>query len=236
MWETGGRIPTQFNNGCARCFCAAEIAIAGTDQHIYAAHYRRRFRRAQTCRNHQRQPKSCRPHLYRESQCGLYQIKGSSTEYKAGLERAVAKGWLRLHESGTYVWLTATDARKQLHRRGAAQKRNLSVWIPKTIGLARSASPDSPLLLERISSGVRQARRYSIGIRGKRADLWSPHTVRSARMSLGRGVPCRDIVASSHGLSCKCGCSDQRGRHEGQFGHLFLHMVAEAKEAPDSLL
>ena len=85
-------MPTQFNNGCARYFCAAEIAIAGTDQHIYAAHYRRRFRRAQTCRNHQRQPKSCRPHLYRESQCGLYQIKGSSTEYKPGLERAVANG------------------------------------------------------------------------------------------------------------------------------------------------
>jgi len=88
--------------------------------------YRCRSRRAQTCRNHQRQPKSCRPHLYRESQCGLYQIKGSSTEYKAGLERAVAKGWLRLHESGTYVWLTAIDARKQRDRRGAAEE-NLSV-------------------------------------------------------------------------------------------------------------
>jgi hypothetical protein len=37
MWETGGRMPTQFNNGCAGYFCAAEIAIAGTDKHIYAA-------------------------------------------------------------------------------------------------------------------------------------------------------------------------------------------------------
>jgi DNA-directed RNA polymerase beta' subunit len=55
-------------------------------------------------------------------------------------------------------------------------------------------------------------------------------------MSFGRGVPCRDIVVSSHGLRCKCGSRDQRGRHEGHFGHLVLHMVAEAKEALDSLL
>jgi hypothetical protein len=55
-------------------------------------------------------------------------------------------------------------------------------------------------------------------------------------MGLGRGVPCRDIVASSHSLTCEYGCGDQRGRHEGHFGHLFLHMVAEAKKAFDSLL
>jgi hypothetical protein len=28
----------------------------------------------------------------------------------------------------------------------------------------------------------------------------------------------------------------RRGRHEGQFGHLFLHMVTDAKEALGSLL
>jgi len=33
----------------------------------------------------------------------LYEHKGSTAEYKAGLDLAIAKGWLWLHESGTYV-------------------------------------------------------------------------------------------------------------------------------------
>ena len=90
--------------------------------------------------------------------------------------------------------------------------------------------PDSSSLLERISSGIGHARGCSIGLRGKRADVWSPHTV------LGRGVPRRGIVASSHGLGCEYGCRNQRNRHEGHFGHLFLHMVAEAEDALSSLL
>jgi hypothetical protein len=55
-------------------------------------------------------------------------------------------------------------------------------------------------------------------------------------MGVGRGVPRRDIAASSHGLRCEYGSRDQRGRDEGHFGHLFLHMVTEAKEALGSLL
>ena len=30
----------------------------------------------------------------------LYKLKGTPAEYKAGLERAIANGWLWLHESG----------------------------------------------------------------------------------------------------------------------------------------
>jgi hypothetical protein len=33
----------------------------------------------------------------------LYEHKGSPAEYKAGLEVAISRGWLVLHESGTYV-------------------------------------------------------------------------------------------------------------------------------------
>jgi hypothetical protein len=33
----------------------------------------------------------------------LFQLKGTPAEYKAGLERAIANGWLWLHERGTYV-------------------------------------------------------------------------------------------------------------------------------------
>ena len=35
---------------------------------------------------------------------------GTPNEYLAGIERAVAKGWLWLHESGTYVKLTEAGA------------------------------------------------------------------------------------------------------------------------------
>jgi hypothetical protein len=35
---------------------------------------------------------------------------GSPAEYGAGLDRAIAKGWLLKHESGTYVKFTRTGA------------------------------------------------------------------------------------------------------------------------------
>jgi len=41
----------------------------------------------------------------------LYQLKGTPAEYKAGLDRAIANGWLWLHESGTYVSQRALFAR-----------------------------------------------------------------------------------------------------------------------------
>jgi hypothetical protein len=37
-------------------------------------------------------------------------IRGTPSEYKAGLEYAIAKGWLWLHESGTYVKFTEAGA------------------------------------------------------------------------------------------------------------------------------
>jgi len=40
----------------------------------------------------------------------LYEHKGSPAEYKAGLDLAVARGWLMPHESGTYVKFTQLGA------------------------------------------------------------------------------------------------------------------------------
>jgi hypothetical protein len=40
----------------------------------------------------------------------LYEHKGSPAEYRAGLDRAIAKGWLTRHESGTYVRFTEGGA------------------------------------------------------------------------------------------------------------------------------
>lgn len=36
----------------------------------------------------------------------LYQHKATPTEYKAGLDLAIERGWLVLHESGTFVRMT----------------------------------------------------------------------------------------------------------------------------------
>jgi hypothetical protein len=40
----------------------------------------------------------------------LYELKGTPAEYKAGLDCAIAKGWLMQHESGTYVRFTDAGA------------------------------------------------------------------------------------------------------------------------------
>jgi hypothetical protein len=40
----------------------------------------------------------------------LIEHKGSPAEYKVGLELAIARGWLVLHESGTYVKFTQAGA------------------------------------------------------------------------------------------------------------------------------
>jgi hypothetical protein len=40
----------------------------------------------------------------------LFQLKATPAEYKAGLDRAIANGWLVLHESGTYVKFTPAGA------------------------------------------------------------------------------------------------------------------------------
>jgi hypothetical protein len=40
----------------------------------------------------------------------LSELKGTPAEYKAGLDLAIARGWLTLDRSGTYVKFTATGA------------------------------------------------------------------------------------------------------------------------------
>jgi hypothetical protein len=40
----------------------------------------------------------------------LFGDKGTPAEYNAGLELAISRGWLVLHESGTYVIFTSSGA------------------------------------------------------------------------------------------------------------------------------
>jgi hypothetical protein len=40
----------------------------------------------------------------------LFGDKGTPAEYRAGLEFAIARGWLEMHDSGTYVTFTPASA------------------------------------------------------------------------------------------------------------------------------
>jgi hypothetical protein len=40
----------------------------------------------------------------------LFKLKATAAEYKPGLDLAIERGWLELHESGTYVRLLKTEA------------------------------------------------------------------------------------------------------------------------------
>jgi hypothetical protein len=51
-----------------------------------------------------------RIHIERINGPFMYEHKGSPVEYKAGLDLAIAKGWLWLHEGGTYVKFTDSGA------------------------------------------------------------------------------------------------------------------------------
>jgi hypothetical protein len=40
----------------------------------------------------------------------LHELRGTPAEYKAGLDLAIARAWLWMHESGTYVKFTKAGA------------------------------------------------------------------------------------------------------------------------------
>jgi hypothetical protein len=40
----------------------------------------------------------------------LFELKGTPDEYSAGLKLAIDRGWIDLHESGTYVKFTQVGA------------------------------------------------------------------------------------------------------------------------------
>jgi hypothetical protein len=40
----------------------------------------------------------------------LFGDKGTPAEYAAGLDHAISRGWLEIHDSGTYVKFTAAGA------------------------------------------------------------------------------------------------------------------------------
>ena len=52
-----------------------------------------------------------RIHIEKLNASFLYALKATGLEFGAGIKHAVEKGWLELHESGTYVRLIDTSAK-----------------------------------------------------------------------------------------------------------------------------
>jgi hypothetical protein len=55
-------------------------------------------------------PQDGRIHIEKINGPMLFQLKATPAEYKAGLDRAIANGWLVLHEGGTFVRFTQAGA------------------------------------------------------------------------------------------------------------------------------
>jgi hypothetical protein len=55
-------------------------------------------------------PQDGRIHIEKINGPMLFQLKATPAEYKAGLDRAIEKGWLDQHESGTFVRFTQAGA------------------------------------------------------------------------------------------------------------------------------
>jgi hypothetical protein len=51
---------------------------------------------------------------------GPFGDKGTPTEYSAGLKCAIERGWLEIHDSGTFVKFTAAGADLRLMAKGAS--------------------------------------------------------------------------------------------------------------------
>jgi hypothetical protein len=56
------------------------------------------------------EPEQGRIHIEKINGPFLFRDKGTPAEYGAGLKRAIEKGWLKLHESGTFVTFTQAGA------------------------------------------------------------------------------------------------------------------------------
>ena len=62
-------------------------------------------------RDRQRGRAHSRPHLHEKiSEPFLFRDRGSPAEYGAGLKLAIERGWLKMHESGTFVTFTPAGA------------------------------------------------------------------------------------------------------------------------------
>jgi hypothetical protein len=56
------------------------------------------------------EPVQGRIHIEKINGPFLFRDKGTPAEYGAGLKRAIGKGWLKLHESGTFLTFTQAGA------------------------------------------------------------------------------------------------------------------------------
>ncbi|MGE9007879.1 hypothetical protein ACO2JO_04820 [Leptospira interrogans] len=111
--------------GRARCFCGVTIDMAVTDRHVQDAYGFAARMKFSTDRPYSDPEKAARKllditnatepvdgkiYIEKINALMLYQERATPAEYKAGLDLAISRGWLLLHESGTFVKFTPAGA------------------------------------------------------------------------------------------------------------------------------
>jgi hypothetical protein len=127
-WTTGEKLPLQEPSSMIRCPCGEMFDSHRLENtlihvpHITAEHKSREVRRPRPFGDPEAAVRklieianAAEPvqdaRIYIERVNGPFLAAGgSSAEYRAGIERAIAKGWLWRHESGTYVKFTDAGA------------------------------------------------------------------------------------------------------------------------------
>ena len=57
-----------------------------------------------------RRSRAGRSDLHRAGECAVLAVGGTGDDFRAGIECAIALGWIWMHESGTYVKFTDAGA------------------------------------------------------------------------------------------------------------------------------
>jgi hypothetical protein len=122
MWGCG-KLPTQETSGRSKCFCGRGGRYQGRRALRLHRANDMKFAEPRPFANHDVAARKIvelanaveavqdgRIHIEKINGPFLFQLKGAPDEYKAGLDRAIEKGWLVLHESGTFEKFTQAGA------------------------------------------------------------------------------------------------------------------------------
>ena len=73
----------------------------------------------------------------------LFREKGTPDEYKAGLDLAIERGWLQMHESGTYVKFTQAGVELFARCSGGADAQRMPGASTPDAGKSEESLPGS---------------------------------------------------------------------------------------------
>ena len=100
----------------------------------------------------------------------LYELRGTPAEYKAGLDRAIEKGWLVLRESGTFVKFTPAGVElfrlKRVGTKGLAMRSEVhamaaTVFICAAVSISQASAYPSIVAVASPPTDVSASRHHT---------------------------------------------------------------------------